>query len=300
MDTTPSTAADFDFAAYVARKKSGVAGERGEGYAYEGDLKLLRRMRSMRSVELAVSQTVRLSKQVVTGQLLGTAVRVSKRQFPRVQRITDECAAALGIPAPTVYIVSNITQINAMTYGVEGEAFVIVHAATVDMLDDDELRFVIGHECGHIQNGHVVYLTTLRMLQYLVAQSLGVLAPFLAPAMVALSAWYRAAEVTCDRAGLLCGRDLDAGTRAFAKLAIGSMTLFKELDVEVYLEQFDEMREGVGRVAELTASHPYLTRRIKALRVFAESPLYRGEPGGAAGPERDELERRTEELIKVL
>ena len=28
------------------------------------------------------------------------------------------------------------------------------------------LRFVIGHECGHIQNNHVVYMTTLHFLTH--------------------------------------------------------------------------------------------------------------------------------------
>lgn len=297
---TPNTDADFDFAAYVARKKSGVAGERGEGYAYEGDLKVLRRMRTIKAVEVAVSQTVKLSKRVLTGQLLGTAVRVSSRQFPRIHRIVEGCATELGIPTPNVYVVPNIAQINAMTYGTEDEAFIIVHAATVDMLDDAELRFVIGHECGHIQNNHVVYLTTLRVLQALLQASLGLLGPVVLPATMALSAWSRSAEVTCDRAGLLCCGDPNAATRAFAKLAVGSLKLFDELDVGVYLEQLGEMREGIGRVAELQASHPFITRRIEALRLFSESALYRRAVGLEGGMAREELERRTEELIKVL
>lgn len=299
MDT-PNVEADFDFASYVARKKSGVAGERGEGYAYEGDLKVLRKMRTIKAVEVAVSQTVKLSKRVLTGQLLGTAVRVSSRQFPRIHRIVEGCARELGIPTPNVYVVPNIAQINAMTYGTEDEAFIIVHAATVDMLDDAELRFVIGHECGHIQNNHVVYLTTLRVLQALLQASLGLLGPVVLPATMALSAWSRSAEVTCDRAGLLCCGDPDAATRAFAKLAVGSLKLFDELDVGVYLEQLGEMREGIGRVAELQASHPFITRRIEALRLFSESALYRRSVGLDGGMAREELERRTEELIKVL
>lgn len=284
----------------MARSKTRVAGERGEGYAYEADLRVLRRMRSLRAVELAVAQTVKLSKRVLTGQLLGTAVRVSPRQFSRIQHIVDGCASTLGISTPSVYVVPNIAQINAMTYGTDDEAFIIVHAATVDLLDDAELRFVIGHECGHIQNNHVVYLTTLRVLQALVQASLGLLGPVILPATMALSAWSRSAEITCDRAGLLCCRDPDAATRAFAKLAVGSLKLFTELDISVYLEQLRDVREGIGRVAELQASHPFITRRIEALRLFSESELYRRDNGLDGGLDRAELERRTTEIIKVL
>ena len=78
---------ELDFAEYVARQKAGVTGERGEGYAYEGDLKVLRAMRKLKPVELAVAQTVKLSKDVLTGDLLGTAVKVGPNQFPRIHAI---------------------------------------------------------------------------------------------------------------------------------------------------------------------------------------------------------------------
>ena len=82
---------NFDFAGYVERRKGGVTGERGEGYAFEGDLKVLRAMRKMKAVEVAVAQTVKLTKSLLSTNLLGTAVKVGPRQFPRVQRIVEEC-----------------------------------------------------------------------------------------------------------------------------------------------------------------------------------------------------------------
>ena len=292
---------EFDFGSYVNQKKNGTAGERGEGYAYEGDLKVLRAMRSMRSVELAVSQTVKLSKNFLKSEMLGTAVKVGPVQFSRVHAIVQDCARTLGISEPTVYIVPQIASINAATYGTEDEAFIMVHAATIDHLTDEELRFVIGHECGHIQNNHVVYLTTLHVLRMFVQNLAGVLfAPLLLPVTLALSAWSRAAEVSCDRAGLLCCKDLGVATRAFVKLAVGGKVLFREINVDAYLDQFREGREGVGRVRELAASHPYLPRRIEALRIFADSALYHAATGQEGGIDRAELEKRTAEVIQVL
>ena len=52
---------------------------------------------------------------------------------------------------------------NAMTFGTNDDAFILVHSALVDHFDDEELLSVIGHECGHIHNDHVVYLTTLHL-----------------------------------------------------------------------------------------------------------------------------------------
>ena len=39
---------------------------------------------------------------------------------------------------------------------------------------------------------------------------------------IALLAWSRRAEITCDRAGMLCARDSVTAERAITKLALGS------------------------------------------------------------------------------
>ena len=96
--------------------------------------------------------------------------------------------------------------LNAATYGTNDDAFVLVHSALVDHMSDAELLNVIGHECGHIHNNHVVYLTAMHYLTHLAglfAKSLSM------PAMLGLRAWSRRAEITCDRAGALCAKDVD-------------------------------------------------------------------------------------------
>jgi len=291
----------FDFTAYVQAKKAGVSGERGEGYAYEGDLRVLRKLRTLRPVEVAVGRAVKLSTGFLHAEMLGNAVRVGPRQFPRIHKAAAACAETLGIPTPRVYLVPNIATINAATYGLDGDAFIMVHAATVQQLTDAELRFVIGHECGHIQNNHVVYLTTLHILNSMLGVvGSQVLAPLVMPARVALQGWARAAEITCDRAGLLCVRDLEVATDAFVKLAVGSKELFAELNKEAYFSQLEDSRRDYGRMGELHRSHPDLTRRIEALRAFADSALYRGATGRDGGTDRAELERRTEAIVKVM
>ena len=291
---------DLDFTAYVARKKSGVSGERGEGYAFEGDLKVLRAMRKVRPLELAIAQTVKLSKAVVTGDLLGTAVKVGPTQFPRIHRIVERCAKTLGIAPPQVYIVPRMDSYNAYTFGTDDDAFIVIHALLAEQFSDDELEFVIGHECGHIQNNHVVYLTTLVRIQQVMQMSAGLLAPLLMPLQLALQSWARAAEITCDRAGLLCCKSPEAAVRSFARLAVGSPKLFAEMNVTAYLAQLGEGREGIGRVGELTKTHPYVTKRIEALRIFTASALYQQSLGRDGGDVREELERKTSDLIKVL
>src|SRR5215510_10434095 len=102
----------------------------------------------------------------------------------------------------------------------------MVHSALVDHFSDEELLNVIGHECGHIHNSHVVYLTALYYLSHVDAFLVRQIA---LPAELSLRAWSRRAEVACDRAGLLCARNLEVGTRALTGLALGSQKLYDQL-----------------------------------------------------------------------
>ena len=240
----------LDFEAFVARKKSERAGggaeTTGHEYAYVMDRKTRAAFERAKPVELAVTSTVRMFKTVWKSQLLGSAVRVSERQFPRIQSLVKTCADTLQIQTPQVYIV-NSPHLNAATYGTNEESFIMVHSALIDHYTDEELLTVLGHECGHIHNSHVVYLTALHVL----TQMARVVTPWVVrPALVALSAWSRRAEITCDRAGMLCSKDGHVAARALTKLVVGSKKLYEEFNLDAFLEQYEEGKEGIGRYME--------------------------------------------------
>ncbi len=289
---------EFDFGSYVERRKAGWVGDRpGDQYAFSGDLNVLRTLRTFRPVELAVSSVVRLGKNVYAGDLLGSAVKVGTNQYPRVYNIAKQCCDTLGISMPQIYVVGRFDVMNAMTTGTDKESVIVIHSVLIDHFSDDELRFVIGHECGHIHNGHVVYLVALNWLTRLAGALLGW---FVQPAVIALQSWSRAAEITCDRAGLLCCKDVRVAQQAFLKLVTGSPKLYSELNVEQFLDQMREGREGIGRAAELTKSHPYVPKRIEAVKLFAESDVYRKAVGLPGGIPLAEVDKKVAEIVKVV
>lgn len=287
------------FSSYVAaRKRSALGGDHGAPYAYGPDLAMLQRFRRMRPVEMAAASTVRMYKDVLKHQLLGKTIRAGERQFPSLYGIARQCAEILDVPVPNVYV-TNSPVLNAYTFGTDDDAVIVIHSALIDHYSDAELAFVIGHETGHIQNKHVVYGTVLRLMQQTAGLFLKWLMP---PAEMALMTWYRRAEITCDRAGLLCVKDIDVATKSLLKLACGSLKLYEELDVEAYLEQLEEGRHGVGRLGELFDSHPYLSKRIAALQVFERSEVYRKAVGGedALGLSLSAVDDMTSEIIQVV
>ena len=307
---------DLSFARYVAARKGEASARSREGaaYAYSGDIKVRSALDRVRPVTLAVEAAVRLWQSVEKTRMLGTAVKVTNRQFPRIAKLAERCADTLRIPLPTLYVSPNIGALNAHTFGTADDPYIVINAALIDHFSEVELLDVIGHECGHIQNNHVVYMTTLHFLTH---AANAFLRWSVRPAVLALNAWARRAEVTCDRAGLICTRDLDASIGCLVKLALGSHKLYSDVNLDEYLAQLDEAQKGVGRFDELTRRHPYLPKRVAALRLFAQTTYFKALTGSArpdangangvngvnaapAGTSKQECDAQVAELLSVL
>ncbi len=293
-------AGQLDFTRWVEKRKGQGTGDDEDAehaYAYALDRITRSTFDRVVPVQLAVEAVIRIFKDVGKNQLLGRAVLVGPHQFPRVHSLVTSCSRSLGIPVPAVYIVNNPV-LNAGTYGTKDDAFILVHSALVDHLSDDELKATLGHECGHIHNNHVVYLTALHFLTHAASAFLKWI---VSPAVVALRAWSRGAEITSDRAALLCAANPEIVARALAKLALGSHKLYEEMNLEAFIAQYEESQKGLGRFNELLDSHPWLPKRILALRVFENSRLYRRRTCAQSdGLTMREVDEQVREIIKVV
>ncbi|MDB5077554.1 MAG: hypothetical protein JWO42_3733 [Chloroflexi bacterium] len=271
--------------------------------------RLLSRAGLQGSVEAVINSYLR----VTFGTFLHDSVQVSPRQFPEMYAILTECAEKLSIPVPRLLIGPGEggMGMNAFTFGTDEHSFVHVTSFLALQLSPEELRFVIGHECGHIQNQHVTYLTLAYLLHYQLFNKFwhkpdDYKFPMLAT-RVPLASWQRRAEVTADRAGAICAGDTEAGARALIKLRLGFASLAQDVDVDAYLAQGEELRKQglVVRGQELMQTHPLVVKRIKMLRLFAQSDLFYActglpRPAGVDLLQRTDLERETEQMVKVL
>lgn len=265
---------DFDFQRYVARRKGAREAEVREGaaYAYAGDLKVLRTLDRLRPVTLALEAAVRLWRTRARAELLGTAIRASEKQFPEVYQAATRAGATLHVAVPTVYVSPRLAA-GAYTFGTADEAAIVVDAALVGALAPLELDFVIGRECGHLQNGHVPYRTALYLLEHF---DDAFVRWIVTPAVAALGAWSRRAAITADRAGLLCVRDVDAACAALVKAALPEPHPDMPIDDEAY---------------------QMVARRESAMRVFAESAYYCGVTGEAGGQPAETCDARVAEIL---
>jgi Zn-dependent protease with chaperone function len=152
---------------------------------------------------------------------LANAVKVGPEQRPRLHALLADACTTLDWPAHPELYVTQSPKVNAYAIGFE-DPFIVITSGALELLDsDDERRFLLAHELGHIMSGHMTYRTVA-----LVILSLGSFALFpvglaLLPFQLALLEWHRKSELSTDRAGLLAVQDPLVAQRAFMKLAGG-------------------------------------------------------------------------------
>ena len=212
---------------------------------------------------------------------LASSVRASPEQFPNLYNSMLDGCYILDLPKVPELFISQDPVVNAMALGID-KPFIVINTAMVDLLDQEEMRWVIGHELGHVLSGHTVYRTMLFHLLRL-AQRLA-LVPFawigLKAVIWGLEEWYRKAELSCDRAGLLASQDVEAGRRALMKTAGGSR--LSELSHDEFHKQAREydavpdVREGLLKLLQLQGTtHPFAVVRFAELDRWADSGEYR-------------------------
>ncbi|MFD0822593.1 M48 family metallopeptidase, partial [Micromonospora zhanjiangensis] len=257
---------------------TGISSRAWEHPADRGALTALRELRGFDDVVKAFfgmwnERSFRLS-------VLGAAIRVDHRQYPRVYQRLTEAASTLDLPElPEVYVTQS-PWLNAQAVGLD-RPFVVLDSACVQQLDDDELRTLLGHELGHVCSGHAVYKTILMILTRWAASLswLPVGAIALRAIIAAMLEWWRKAELSADRAGLLAAQDPAAATRLLMKIAGGGD--LSQIDTAAFLDQAAEyesggdLRDSLHKV-RLTAwsTHPVPVDRAAALRQWLDSGEY--------------------------
>jgi Zn-dependent protease with chaperone function len=152
---------------------------------------------------------------------LANAVEVSPRQFKKVNAIFEDCCSILDVPKRPQLFVAQHPIVNAGAVGID-EPFIVLNSGALDLLDDEELRFVVGHELGHVMSGHALYKTMLHLLLQAVAGRAGLSSLVLSAIIMALREWDRKSELSSDRAGLLCLQNPQIAHRVHMKMAGGA------------------------------------------------------------------------------
>ncbi len=221
------------------------------------------------------------------------AVRVSPRQFGRVHGLYQEALKTLDSPEVYPLFVSQTPIVNAGAWGMD-EPFIVLNSGTVQLLEDEQLAYIMGHELGHILSGHVLYKTMTALLLQLAQMGFPIVGLAARAVLVGLLEWSRKSELSCDRAGLLAVQDPEVVMRTMLKMAGGGSD--QETNLQEFIVQAEEYRDG-GDVADqvfkilnlIGSTHPFWTLRVSELRAWIEAGDYdrivRGEYARRGDPD---------------
>jgi Zn-dependent protease with chaperone function len=294
-----SAGVDFDFARWIAARRGAMELSAREGavYAFTAERKFRRNLMLAKPVTMALEATTRLWRDVARTELLGTAVKVSDQQYPRVYEAAKAAGNALRVKVPVIFAAPS-KSLKVKVLGTEDAPHLIVNMELAETLDDTELVAAVAHELGHIQNGHILYTTALH---YLNTSAAFFVRWVVQPAIMTLQAWSRRADVTCDRASLLAVRDLDKTLTSMVRIEMG-IDKGSAFNADEYLRALPDVKKGIGRYAELFRSHPYVPKRVQALRLFAGSALYAQATGQdpTGKPTLSDVDKQCAELISVF
>jgi len=242
----------------------------------------------------------RLADRGIKEDFLKNGVRLTAKLSPRIFTIIQEVHDKLGLEAEAEIFCLPSPQINAfavMELRKETNTSIIgITSQALELLNDDEIRFILGHEYGHFIFGNHKYSALYR--QSAMPGSLTVLPPM--GEMIFLR-WRKKAELSADRAGFISCGDLRSSATALLKTAYGLSEKNLELDINALMSQIDELKGKPELMEAEFSSHPLLPLRLKSMELFSLSGLKEAleKENGRAPALKQKLEDQVDDLMEV-
>jgi len=215
---------------------------------------------------------------------------VSKEEYPRLHEIVERLSTNNGLPKPKVAMVNSPVP-NAFATGKSPKSsLVAVTTGILDLLDNDELEAVLGHELSHVRSRDVLILTLASLFStvawYLVrfglfgglqARNRNTAGTSAIVLLVAITTWVvsfliiraisRYREFSADRGGAIMTGKPDKLASALLKIS-GKIKVIppKELETVQKLNAFFIIPALSGiSIANLFSTHPPVEKRVQKL-----------------------------------
>lgn len=255
-------------------------------FAWAGDAKAMAALKAAKPLNAAakaVSEKVgrRWIEVSFNGILLG------EKQMPHIFGQAVRAARILGMThMPDIYL-SGERPWDMLTFGTDKNSFIVIGSAVAGNFQGLDMLYLLAREMGHCKSGHALWKTVIRFFLGEQGPAKGFMAggifnAILSPTAIIsgaiempLLAWARQAEITADRAGLLAVGSEEIARRSLLSWSLKSSFIFKQVNIEAWLEQQNEDPGDMLRLSELTTtSTPYIGPRLKLLSEFAVSPEF--------------------------
>jgi Zn-dependent protease with chaperone function len=261
--------------------KTMLTGIAPQAWEHPTDRAALNSLRRVPGLDIAIRTLFGLTtERALRFYFLGSSVKVTDKQFPRVMNISREVNNLFGVEKAPEIFVTQSPSFNAAATGYHNP-FILINSSLLDAFSDEELACVYAHELGHILSGHVLYKTILAILIRLsiFTFSIPLSGTAILALIIALREWDRKSELSSDRAGLLAVQDVTVSQKTLMKLAGGRNIEQMDLDefrkqAKEYAESNDIIDQVIKFLNMFEQRHPFAVLRVIELEEWAKSEAY--------------------------
>src|SRR3954466_11860974 len=184
-----------------------------------------------------------ISERGVRQLFLANAVQVGPTQRPALSGLLADVCLTLDWPERPELYITQTPEVNAWAIGFE-RPFIVVSSGALELLEsDDERRFLLAHELGHIMSGHMLYRTVALVILAVGSMAIMPIGLALLPFQLGLLEWHRKSEFSSDRAALLAIQEKSVAQSTFMRFA-GGRDFGDATSVEAFMAQAESYETG--------------------------------------------------------
>ena len=220
-----------------------------------------------------------LMEMSATVECLGDGINVTSRSLPTLNAQISESCMLLDMQEVPNCTINWFYHIGSRSVG-EYKKRIVFPSGSIDLLKDEELNFLIGHELGHMKCGHKTYhMLTEAMYKPMLGSELE---PLMSLFKLPLLNWYRVSDFTADRMGLLCCQDIEVALTTMIKMSGLPQKYYDQINISSFIQQgidFENnntgfLNEVVKYISINAACMPWLVLRAYELWKWYNSGEY--------------------------
>lgn len=247
-------------------------------YYHEQDKKTLLALRAIPGFDQALKAFMKIyNETMVHGLNMSGKIRLGPNQLPDIYGLLPPICKILGIAEPEFYLEMNPYP-NAYTFG-DSLIAITVTSGLIESMEENELKAVLAHECGHIACRHCLYHSMADIILNQGIDFLGLDAISL-PLKVAFYHWQRCSELSADRAAAVYLQGSYEVVNVMTRLAGGSKEITSKVNQELYIAQAKEYQQLIDTslwnktlqfLVLMNQTHPFTAVRAYQIKQWCES-----------------------------
>jgi Zn-dependent peptidase ImmA (M78 family) len=197
--------------------------------------------------------------------------KITKEMTPKLYDLCHEVKNTLQFSDNIDFFIINSPEMNAFALPSnykEHPHKIALNSTIIDKMDDDELRFVIGHEIGHLVTR-----------TYKISQMMNFLFQNKEPNLLLRQKymfWEKLCELSSDRFGLIANKNIEKAISSFFKLISGLPKNIIDFDLDEFVKHNRNYLEThINEISAQYITHPIPSLRVISLDIFSRSEVYK-------------------------